>query len=105
MTDMGEASRKYAQFKAQAAEFQLGDGPVEEQYHAMMTGIMKAVDETFNGQVRPRKTGIVMLVFPYGDVEGRCNFMSNGANRRDIVCLMKEMIARFEGQPEMSGHG
>jgi hypothetical protein len=29
--------------------------------------------------------------------------MSNGADRRDVVTLMKEMIARFEGQPEVSG--
>jgi hypothetical protein len=29
--------------------------------------------------------------------------MSNGAAREDIVTLMKEMIARFEGQPEMEG--
>jgi hypothetical protein len=29
--------------------------------------------------------------------------MSNGADRRDIVTLMKEMIARFEGQPELKG--
>jgi hypothetical protein len=28
----------------------------------------------------------------------------DGADRRDIVALMKEMIARFEGQPGMEGH-
>jgi hypothetical protein len=47
----------------------------------------------------------VLLVFPFGDAEGnRCNFISNGADRKDIVVLFKEMIARFEGQPEMKGH-
>jgi hypothetical protein len=44
------------------------------------------------------------MVFPYGDHSGRCNYISNGADRKDVVTLMKEMIARFEGQPEMKGH-
>jgi hypothetical protein len=43
------------------------------------------------------------MVFPFGDVTGRCNYMSNGADRKDIVVLMREMIARFSGQPEISG--
>jgi hypothetical protein len=29
--------------------------------------------------------------------------VSNGADRQDVVTLMKEMIARFEGQPEVTG--
>jgi hypothetical protein len=37
----------------------------------------------------------VLLVFEFGDDPGRCNFISNGADRRDIVTLFKEMIARF----------
>jgi hypothetical protein len=41
-------------------------------------------------------------VFPFGD-KGRANFISNGADRKDIVVLFKEIIARFEGQPEMKG--
>lgn len=83
----------------------LGDGPIEEEYRLKMEAVVRALDETFNGQVGGpgRKTGFVLLVFPFSDYEGRCNFMSNGANRADIVCLMKEMIARFEGQPEMKG--
>lgn len=38
-----------------------------------------------------------------GHTDGRCNYISNGADRNDVVVLMKEMIARFEGQPKMSG--
>lgn len=85
---------------------ELGDRPVEQEYAAMMTHTMAAIDEFFNGKDKgqERKVGIVMLVFPFGDKTGRCNFMSNGADRRDIVTLFKEMIARFEGQPEMKGH-
>jgi hypothetical protein len=65
------------------------------------------IDRYFNGEFRgaDRKVGFVLMVFPFGElVEGRCNYISNGADRKDIVTLMKEMIARFEGQPEMKGH-
>jgi hypothetical protein len=59
----------------------------------------------FNGEKRgkAREVGFVLLVFPFGEKEGRCNYISNGADRRDIVTMMKEQIKRFEGQPEMSG--
>lgn len=94
----------------------LGDAPIEEQHRAMMNAIARALDEMFNGeQSAPRikglpdnrKTGFVLLVFPFDEIDpggkNRCNFISNGADRRDIVALFKEMIARFEGQPEMKG--
>jgi hypothetical protein len=92
-------------YEARKPAQRLGDGPVETEYHQTMTAVMAAVDEAFNGDAKgpDKKTGIVMLVFPYGDKSGRCNFMSNGADRGDIVTLFKEMIARFDGQPEQSG--
>jgi hypothetical protein len=70
-----------------------------------MTAVIQAVDEVFNGGAKgpDRKTGVVLMVFPFGNVEGRCNYMSNGVDRRDLVILMREMIARFEGQPEVWG--
>lgn len=85
----------------------LGDGPIQEQYRAKMNAIAQALDQTLNSDTKGGKqeTGFILLVFPFGNVEGaRCNFISNGADRRDVVTLMKEMIARFEGQPEASGH-
>lgn len=83
----------------------LGDAPVEAAYHDKMTAIMRGLDEFLNGGAKgdARKTGIVIMMFPFGAATGRCNYMSNGADRRDIVTLMREMIARFEGQPEISG--
>jgi hypothetical protein len=59
----------------------------------------------FNGKAKgnDKKTGFVLLVFPFNDNEGRCNYISNGADRRDIVALFKEQIKRFEGQPDMTG--
>ena len=86
----------------------LGDGPVQEKYKREMEAVARTLDEVFNGNARgkDRKTGFVLLVYPFDDqgrTDGRCNFISNGADRRDIVVLFKEMIARFEGQPEASG--
>lgn len=82
---------------------QLGDAPIEAQHYEVMNAIASVLDETFNPSGK-KEIGFVLLVFPYGDTEGRCNFISNGANRTDIVTLFKEMIARFEGQPEMKGN-
>jgi hypothetical protein len=83
----------------------LGDAPIEGEYRDKMVAVAQALDELFNGAAKgpARKTGFVLLVFPFGDGEGRCNYISNGADRRDIVTMMKEQIKRFEGQPEMKG--
>jgi hypothetical protein len=83
----------------------LGDAPVQPEYRATMNAIARALDETFNGDARgkDRKTGFVLLVFPFNDHGGRANYISNGADRKDIIALMKEQIARFEGQPEVTG--
>ena len=83
---------------------QLGDGPLEERYAEKMKAMARALDEFLNDGVHGpgRATGFVLLVFPFGNAEGRCNFISNGADRRDVVCLFREMIARFEGQPEIA---
>lgn len=84
---------------------QLGDGPIDEVHAAQMNAIMSALDEAFNGKAKGKnkKVGIVLWVFPYGLEEGRANYISNGADRRDMITLMKEQIARFEGQPEIKG--
>ncbi len=83
----------------------LGDAPIEDQYRQQMNDIARTLDMIFNGQVGGpgRQTGFVLLVFPFAGHEGRCNYISNGADRRDIVVLMKEQIKRFEGQPDVKG--
>jgi hypothetical protein len=89
-------------------DHQLGDAPIQGDYIARMNALARVIDEAFNGDARgsDRKTGFVLLAFPFGHSEGaRCNFISNGADRADIVTLFKEMIARFEGQPEVTGRG
>lgn len=84
---------------------ELGDGPLEPEYAEKMTALAQALNEIFNGELKgpDRTTGFVLMVFPFGDRSGRCNYISNGADRVDVVTLMKEMIARFEGQPEVRG--
>ena len=84
----------------------LGDAPIESEFRENMNRVAAALDELFNGEARgkDRKVGFVLLVFPFGENAGRCNYISNGADRRDIVTMMKEQIKRFEGQPEMTGH-
>jgi hypothetical protein len=94
-----EASMTAAQEFERAEK--LGDQPIEDEYHAMMRSVARAIDELLNGpnpQVGEKENGFVLLVFKFGD-RGRCNFISNGANREDITVLFKEMIARFEGAP------
>jgi hypothetical protein len=95
---------KRAYYQQQAKD-RLGDAPIEDAYRQQMNAIAAVLDETFNGNKKHpyKETGFVLLVFPYGDKTGRANFISNGADRRDIVVLFKEMIARFEGQPELRG--
>jgi hypothetical protein len=82
-------------------------GPVQEAYRRLMTGIARALDETFNPNPNlPKTTGFVLLVFPFGDAQsGRINYLSNG-ERGDVVTAMKELVARFEGRhPEETQNG
>lgn len=78
--------------------------PIQAKFRDQMTSIMEAVDEIFNGQVGQRETGIVILTFAYGDVpDKRCNYISNGADRKEIAVMLKEMISRWEGMAEQKG--
>jgi hypothetical protein len=76
-----------------------GSGPIEEAYRAQMNAVAKTLDEVFNGDKRgkDRPVGFVLLVFPFGDdPKGRCNYISNGADRRDIIKLLREQANRFD---------
>lgn len=80
----------------------LGDAPIETDYREMMNSMAQYLDRFFNGPAPDapggRKTGFVLLVFPFDDHVGRCNYISNG-RREDVVVLLKEQLARFEGSP------
>lgn len=79
-------------------EHQLGSAPIQDSYRAQMNAVAKVLDETFNGDARgdQRSVGFVLLVFPFGERDGRCNYISNGADRADIVKLLREQANRFD---------
>jgi hypothetical protein len=83
-----------------------GDQPLEDQYRQMMVNVAGALDEAFNDGVKgpERKVGFILLVFPFGEGGGRCNYISNGASRADVVTMLKEQIKRFEGMAHQEGH-
>ncbi len=69
----------------------------------MLQAIAGGLDSILNGEERPKKNGFVLLVFPFdGPENARTNYVSN-AKREDIVVALKEIVARFEGQPELRG--
>ena len=76
----------------------LGSAPIEPKYAEMMKDVARAIDTFFNGSLRgpDRPTGFVLLVFPFGEKEGRCNYISNGADRADIIKLLREQANRFD---------
>ena len=78
---------------------QLGDAPIEARFHDQMNAVARSLDEVFNGKAHGanRTIGFVLMVYEIGK-ESRCNYISNGSDRRDVVALMREMIARFEGR-------
>lgn len=77
-------------------DHQLGDKPIQEEYRSQMITIAEVLDSVFNGDTRPREVGFVLLVFPYGEEKGRCNYISNGADRKDIIKLFREQANRFD---------
>jgi hypothetical protein len=81
----------------QEEEHALGDEPIDANVRDDMQGLAMALDAVFNGekQGRDRTVGFVLMVFPYNGHEGRCNYISNGADRKDIAALMTEQIVRF----------
>jgi hypothetical protein len=81
-------------------EEQLGDAPIEPEFRAMMNELAADLDTLLNPgpKAAARTTGFVLLMFPF-DRKGRANYISN-ANRADVVTLLKEQLARFEGQEQ-----
>lgn len=77
---------------------QLGSAPIDDGFRASMNRLASMLDLFFNqGLVgEQRTTGFVLLVFPFGDQERRCNYISNGADRAEIVKLFREQANRFD---------
>lgn len=75
----------------------LGDAPIEPKYVDLMNELAHAIDDVLNLGQPKKETGFVLLVFPLEDHRGRCNYVSNG-RREDVIVLLKEQLARFEGR-------
>lgn len=74
-----------------------------------MNAIARATDSLFNGEAaaagsEPRRVGFLLMVFPFGVREGRCNYISS-AEPDDLKVLLREQLAYLEGMPETEGHG
>lgn len=81
------------------------DDEIERAYREKMNRIMTVLDQAFNGDAKGvnRDVGLILLMFPFGEKEGCCNYISNGADRKDIVTMFRELIRRLEGAPETKG--
>jgi hypothetical protein len=82
------------------------DQVIQTKYREAMQQLAADLDQIFNGRAKgvDRQTCFVLLISPFMDIGGRCNYISNG-ERKDVVAMMKEVITRFESQPEMTGTG
>ena len=83
-------------------------GPIQEEQRALMNALAEGLDDIFNpalpGLPRQKKIAFVLLTAYFGQVDdGRVNYISNG-EREDMIAMLKELLARFEGQPMTGGN-
>lgn len=86
-------------------ENKLGDKPIEPHLNELMNALAQGIDTILNGQVedvKAKRNGFILMVFPFEGHEGRANYISN-ATRSDVVVMLKHQVARFDGQPDVSG--
>lgn len=76
---------------------QIGDGPISEDMREMMNNLARGIDIVLNGDQRPKQVGFVLMAFPFGSTDGRCNYISNGAPA-DMKVLFTEQLARMEAR-------
>lgn len=94
-------AQDFARFGAEAATRPaFGDQDVEAAYREALIAAVDTLDTFFNGEARgpAKKVGFIVMAFPFNEGHGRCSYMSNGIDRDDVVALMKEQVARFEGR-------
>jgi len=84
-----------------SSEHRIGSGPIEDEYRQAMNRIASLIDQAFNPAPGRRRTGFVLMVFPFDNASsgGRCNYISN-ANRDDVVTMLTEQLAYFQGMPD-----
>lgn len=81
------------------------DNEIEKQHRDLMNDLAHGLDQLFNGDAKERRRiCFVLLVTEFENMKGRVNYIGNG-QREDIIVMLKEILARFEGQPEARGRG
>lgn len=78
------------------------DEEIVARHRAKMNQVASVLDGYFNQDVRPKKVCFVLLITEFGGMADRVNYISNG-QRADVVTMLKEILARFEGQAEAKG--
>lgn len=79
--------------------------PIQDHHRALMNALARGIDEALNGPLPApglphgrRPNCFVLLMAEAGKVEdGRVNYISNG-HRDDMVAMLRELLARFEGR-------
>jgi hypothetical protein len=79
-----------------------GTEPLEARLEKIMMGVANHCDVVLNpDQEGPdRKLGFVLLVFPFNAAGGKVNYLTNGADRAEIIRLMQAQIDGFENDGE-----
>jgi hypothetical protein len=79
------------------------DEEISKEYRAAMNGLAKDLDAILNGGLtgEDRTVCFTLLITDFNK-SSRVNYISNG-QREDIIVMMKEVLARFQGQPEQKG--
>lgn len=69
-----------------------------DDYQDQLKAIGAAIDGVLNQGMAPKEIGFALLMFRFGENPGgSLNYVSN-AQRADMLCALKEMVARFEGR-------
>ena len=82
--------------------------PIPDEHIEAMNALAGAIDDVLNGPQLPglqldRKGCFVLLTANFGEIDnGRVNYISNG-NRSDMIAMVKECLARLEGQASEAG--
>lgn len=80
------------------------DDVISEKYRQAMNDLAADLDMHFNGGLKGKDSTVcfTLLVTAFDGADERVNYISNG-RRADIILMLKHLLARFEGQPELKG--
>ena len=80
-----------------------GGPPPPKAVGEFLDALARSLDQILNGKEvledkSLRKNGFILLIFPYGENDGRANYVSNGARREDIIKMFEVQIERLRQQ-------